>query len=141
MAHRNESYPEIFDVIICGCGPTGAMLSVLLSLYGVRHMVIEREAEINADPRGIALDEDGIRCLQACGIYDKIFTDIGQCMHRTSPPEDGGGAALFSNASSGMTRFQFVGGVHQDLSRKPFLSINYETVSNGKHFSSAHLLS
>lgn len=67
------------DVIVCGCGPTGAMLSVLLSQYSIPHVVLERDAEISADPRGIALDEDGIRCLQACGIYDKIFTDIGQC--------------------------------------------------------------
>lgn len=45
----------------------------------VCNVVLEREEAINTDPRGIALDEDGIRCLQACGIYDKIFTDIGQC--------------------------------------------------------------
>lgn len=71
--------PETTDVIICGCGPTGAMLSALLGRYSVSNVVIERDETINSDPRGIALDEDGIRHLQACGIYDKIFTDIGQC--------------------------------------------------------------
>lgn len=71
---------ETTDVVICGCGPTGAMLSVLLDRHGVRNIVLEREESVNTDPRGIALDEDGIRCLQACGIYDKIFTDIGQCL-------------------------------------------------------------
>ena len=71
------------DVIVCGCGPTGAMLSVLLSQYSIPHVVLEKETQINKDPRGIALDEDGIRYLQACGIYDKIFSEIGQC---ESPP-------------------------------------------------------
>ena len=74
-----DSKTEETDVIICGCGPTGAMLSTLLSQYSIRHVVIEKDTEINQDPRGIALDEDGIRCLQACGIYDNIFSDIGQC--------------------------------------------------------------
>lgn len=70
---------EETDVIICGCGPTGAMLSTLLGRYHVRNVVLERDPTITQDPRGIALDEDGIRHLQACGIYDKIFTDIGEC--------------------------------------------------------------
>ena len=65
------------DVVICGCGPTGAMLSVLLSQHNVSHVVLEKETDIAVDPRGIGLDEDGIRCLQACGLYDKIFADIG----------------------------------------------------------------
>jgi 2-polyprenyl-6-methoxyphenol hydroxylase-like FAD-dependent oxidoreductase len=66
------------DVVICGCGPTGALLSANLSRLGVRHIILEREADITTDPRGIALDEDGIRCLQGVGIYEKIFTEIGQ---------------------------------------------------------------
>ena len=71
---------ETTNVVMCGCGPTGAMLSVLLAKHGVRNIVLEQEESVNTDPRGIALDEDGIRCLQACGIYDKVFTDIGKCM-------------------------------------------------------------
>lgn len=70
---------ETTDVVICGCGPTGALLSALLGQYQIPNVVLEREATINTDPRGIALDEDGIRYLQAAGIYSKIFTDIGQC--------------------------------------------------------------
>lgn len=73
------SHMEETDVIVSGCGPTGAMLSTLLGRYQVPNVVLEREPTITRDPRGIALDEDGIRHLQACGIYDKIFTDIGGC--------------------------------------------------------------
>jgi 2-polyprenyl-6-methoxyphenol hydroxylase-like FAD-dependent oxidoreductase len=69
---------ESTDVVICGCGPTGAMLSAYLGQRSVRNIVLEREPDITQDPRGIALDEDGIRCLQGLGLYDKVFTEIGQ---------------------------------------------------------------
>ena len=67
------------NVIICGCGPTGALLSAYLGRESVHNVVLEREPDITTDPRGIALDEDGIRLLQVVGLYDQIFTDIGSC--------------------------------------------------------------
>ena len=70
---------ESTDVIICGCGPTGAMLSGYLGRYSVDNVVLERGENITTDPRGIALDEDGIRLVQGLGIYDRIFTEIGTC--------------------------------------------------------------
>ncbi|KAM0460205.1 hypothetical protein ACHAPV_004994 [Trichoderma viride] len=100
---------ETTEVIVCGCGPTGAMLSVLLSQYSIPHVIVEKESDVNADPRGIALDEDGIRYLQACGIYDKIFTEIGQCMGH----------------------FKFIGKEHHDLTEKPFMMMDYSTTEGG----------
>ena len=66
------------DVVICGCGPTGALLSALLCRLRVRHIIIEKEVQITTDPRGIVLDEDGIRIAQAVGIYRQLFEDVGQ---------------------------------------------------------------
>ncbi|KAG9194976.1 hypothetical protein G6011_00096 [Alternaria panax] len=109
MDSTMEIEPETTDVVICGCGPTGAMLSVLLANHGVRNIVLEREESVNTDPRGIGLDEDGIRCLQACGIYDEVFTDIGHCMGE----------------------FKFIGGVHKDLYKKPFMVMDYNTTEGG----------
>ena len=100
---------ETTDVIICGCGPTGALLAAHLGLRGVRNIVLEKEADITTDPRGIALDEDGIRALQGVGIYDKIYSEIGRSM--------------------GV--FNFIGGVHHDLQRKPFLRMTYGTTEGG----------
>lgn len=74
-----DSEYETTDVVICGCGPTGAILSAYLGQMSIPHIVIEKEAEITTDPRGIALDEDGIRMLQGIGIYDHIYSDIGTC--------------------------------------------------------------
>ena len=70
---------ETTDVIVVGCGPTGALLTALLGGFAVPNIVLEKEALITEDPRGIALDEDGIRLLQAVGIYDQVYTEIGSC--------------------------------------------------------------
>ena len=69
---------DTFDVVIVGGGPTGALLCAYLARQNGKHVILEREPEITSDHRGIALDEDGIRLLQGIGIYDKIFTEIGQ---------------------------------------------------------------
>lgn len=55
------------------------VLSALLGMMNVPNVVLEKEKDITTDPRGIALDEDGIRVLQSIGIYDKIYTEIGTC--------------------------------------------------------------
>jgi len=70
---------EETGVIICGGGPTGVVLSALLGALNVPNVVLEKENDITTDPRGIALDEDGIRILQSIGIYDRIYTEIGSC--------------------------------------------------------------
>ncbi|RFU31743.1 hypothetical protein B7463_g4613, partial [Scytalidium lignicola] len=100
---------ETTEVLICGCGPTGAMLSGYLGKLSVPNVVLEREPEITTDPRGIALDEEGIRLTQGLGIYDHIYKDIGTCMYQ----------------------FKFVGGRKHDLSRKPFMLMDYTTTEGG----------
>lgn len=70
---------ETTDVLICGCGPTGAMLSGYLDGMSVQNIALEREAEITTDPRGIVLDDDGIRFMQGLGLYEHVYTDIGSC--------------------------------------------------------------
>lgn len=75
VATKEEEY---FDVIICGCGPTGALLSAYLSQLRVKHVVLEKEQGITTDPRGIALDEDGIRIVQGIGKYEELFTEVGK---------------------------------------------------------------
>ena len=40
------------DIVICVCGPTGAMLAALLFRYSIQ-AVLEREQHVNTDPRGL----------------------------------------------------------------------------------------
>lgn len=88
-----ENTCETTDVIVVGCGPTGALLTALLAGFAVPNVVLEKEALITEDPRGIALDEDGIRLLQAVGLYDKVYSEIGSCELTPRPRP-------FSHASS-----------------------------------------
>jgi 2-polyprenyl-6-methoxyphenol hydroxylase-like FAD-dependent oxidoreductase len=67
---------ETTDVLICGCGPTGAMLSGYLDSMEVQNIVLEREAEITTDPRGIVLDDDVIRYLPGLGRYNDSQSGI-----------------------------------------------------------------
>ena len=75
---------ESTGVIICGGGPTGALLSALLGRMDVPNVVLEREADITTDPRGIALDEEGIRLIQSIGMYGRVYTRIAQCQQSNS---------------------------------------------------------
>jgi flavin-dependent dehydrogenase len=75
----SSAVDEEFEIIICGCGPTGALLSANLGRLGVRHLILEKESDITTDPRGIVLDEDGIRSLQGVGKYEALFRDVGKC--------------------------------------------------------------
>lgn len=99
---------ETTDVIICGCGPTGAMLSGLLGRMSVRNVVLEKEKEIVTDPRGIALDEEGIRLLQELGLYEKVHAEIGQHV----------GWALFTSGKNG-------------LMTRPFMQMRMGTTEGG----------
>ncbi|TKA60779.1 hypothetical protein B0A55_12547 [Friedmanniomyces simplex] len=75
LISRNAKFLRMYSVV----RPTGALLSALLGQLEVPNVVLEREPEITTDPRGIALDEDGIRCIQAAGMYDRIHSQIALC--------------------------------------------------------------
>ncbi|KFZ01298.1 hypothetical protein V500_00813 [Pseudogymnoascus sp. VKM F-4518 (FW-2643)] len=103
-----KKFSETTDVLIIGCGPTGAILSALLSEFAVPVIVLEKQAAITEDPRGITLDEDGIRLLQAVGLYDKVYTEIGSPI----------GRANFITSKD-------------DLQSRPFMTINLDTTEGG----------
>ncbi|KAJ5769581.1 monooxygenase [Penicillium odoratum] len=108
---------ESTEVLIVGCGPTGAMMSGYLGQLGVSNIVIEKESDINTDPRGIALDDDGIRLVQGLGLYEHIFTEIG----------------------STVSKVRFVSGNHHNLNANPFLV--FDTGSIEGHTSHVGVLS
>lgn len=64
------------DVLIVGLGPVGAALANLLGRLGVRTVVVERNTEILAAPRAIALDNEALRILQWVGLEDGDFDKV-----------------------------------------------------------------
>lgn len=61
------------SVVISGAGPTGLTAANLLGQAGIETLVIERNAATCAFPRAIAIDDEGLRILQACGLREEIL--------------------------------------------------------------------
>ena len=61
-----------YDVIINGCGPIGAMTSLLLAQGGLRVLTIERDLKVFNKPRAIVLDSEAMRILQFCGVAHQL---------------------------------------------------------------------
>jgi hypothetical protein len=85
LSYAMEIYEnlETTEVVVVGCGPTGALLTALLGNFGIENVVLEKQPHITEDPRGITLDKDGIRYLQSLGLYDKVYTEIGSRKYPT----------------------------------------------------------
>lgn len=67
---------ERWPVVIIGCGPVGLTLANLLGVHGIRALVLERNAGTADEPRAIAIDAEGLRTMQAAGLYDQVAPDM-----------------------------------------------------------------
>jgi 2-polyprenyl-6-methoxyphenol hydroxylase-like FAD-dependent oxidoreductase len=61
-----------FDVIIAGCGPTGAMLAAELRLHDVRVLVLEKETEPVSFVRIVALHMRSLELMAMRGLLDRV---------------------------------------------------------------------
>ncbi|KAF5720240.1 monooxygenase [Fusarium globosum] len=58
------------QVIIVGGGPAGLALGLSLARLKIHSVILEKEAEITTDPRGVFLTGDAVRILHSLGIND-----------------------------------------------------------------------
>ncbi|HST85440.1 MAG TPA: rifampin monooxygenase [Kineosporiaceae bacterium] len=63
----------MFDVIIAGCGPTGAMLAAELRLHDVRVLVLEKETEPRSFVRIVGLHIRSLELMAMRGLLDRIL--------------------------------------------------------------------
>ncbi|MGY0498612.1 FAD-dependent monooxygenase [Nocardia sp. FBN12] len=64
----------MFDVIIAGCGPTGAMLAAELRLHRVRVLVLEKESEpVSSLVRIVSLHVRSLELMAMRGLLDRIL--------------------------------------------------------------------
>ncbi|WP_328745481.1 rifampin monooxygenase [Streptomyces sp. NBC_00285] len=62
----------VFDVIIAGCGPTGAMLAAELRLHDVRVLVLEKETEPVSFVRIVGLHIRSLELMAMRGLLDRL---------------------------------------------------------------------
>ena len=68
-----DSSPSVFDVIIAGCGPTGAMLAAELRLHDVRVLVLEKETEPVSFVRIVGLHIRSLELMAMRGLLDRLL--------------------------------------------------------------------
>ncbi|MEW9528227.1 rifampin monooxygenase [Microbispora sp. NPDC049125] len=68
-----DSTPLTFDVIVAGCGPTGAMLAAELRLHDVRVLVLEKETEPASFVRIVGLHIRSLELMAMRGLLDRVL--------------------------------------------------------------------
>src|SRR4051812_6985920 len=86
----------MFDVIIAGCGPTGAMLAAELRLHDVRVLVVEKETEPVSFVRIVGLHIRSIELMSMRGLLDRLLE------HGRQRPVGGVFAAITKPAPAGL---------------------------------------
>ena len=66
-----------YDVLIVGCGPSGAILANMLNLKGYKVAIFDREKEVFHAPRAMMLDPESCRILNSIGIYHRMMENDG----------------------------------------------------------------
>src|SRR3954465_2495041 len=88
--------PLMFDVIIAGCGPTGAMLAAELRLHDVRVLVLEKETEPVSFVRIVGLHIRSLELMAMRGLLERILP------HGRRRPAGGFFAAIPKPAPKGL---------------------------------------
>lgn len=61
-----------YDAAVIGVGPVGGILANLLGRHGVRTLVLDRSAAAAELPRGVGIDAEIMRIVQAVGLADRL---------------------------------------------------------------------
>ena len=65
-----------YPVAIVGAGPSGLTLANLLGGYGIRTLLLERNATTVDEPRAVSIDDESLRTLQNAGVLDRVLPDV-----------------------------------------------------------------
>ncbi|XVQ89996.1 FAD-dependent monooxygenase [Microbispora siamensis] len=95
-ASAADRTPLMFDVIIAGCGPTGAMLAAELRLHDVRVLVLEKKTEPPSFIRIVGLHIRSLELMAMRGLLDRIL------QHGRQRPAGGFFAAIPKPAPKGL---------------------------------------
>ncbi|MFF4197143.1 rifampin monooxygenase [Nonomuraea sp. NPDC001831] len=88
--------PLAYDVVIAGCGPTGAMLAAELRLHDVRVLVLEKETEPKSFVRIVGLHIRSLELMAMRGLLERVLR------HGRRRPAAGFFAAIDKPAPKGL---------------------------------------
>lgn len=92
----SDRTPRTFDVVIAGCGPTGAMLAAELRLHDVRVLVLDKETEPVSFARIVGLHIRSLELMAMRGLLDRLLE------HGRKRPAGGFFAAIDKPAPDGL---------------------------------------
>ncbi|RQX08493.1 rifampin monooxygenase [Micromonospora arida] len=99
-----------YDVIIAGCGPTGAMLAAELRLHDVRVLIVERETEPPSAVRIVGLHIRSLELMAMRGLLERILP------HGRQRPASAFFAAIAKPAPQGLdSRYAYLLGIPQPV--------------------------
>ena len=102
--------PLMFDVIIAGCGPAGAMLAAELRLHDVRVLVLEAETEPASFVRIVSLHIRSLELMAMRGLLDRMLE------HGRRRPAGGLFAAIDKPAPRGLdSAYAYLLGIPQPV--------------------------
>ncbi|WP_354701739.1 3-(3-hydroxy-phenyl)propionate/3-hydroxycinnamic acid hydroxylase [Paraconexibacter sp. AEG42_29] len=104
-----------YDVVVCGLGPVGQLLALLLGDHGVRTLAFDRAAAPYPLPRAAVLDDEVLRILQSVGLDAAVLAE-SQVQPRASIVTAAGRAVEVLSAQDGL------------LGHPPLISINQPAV-------------
>lgn len=87
------------DVIIAGTGPTALALANLLGMRGVSAILVEKRESLIDYPRGVGLDDESFRTIQAMGLVDEVMPFT--IPHHVMRLVDGRGKVIMTNDPQG----------------------------------------
>ncbi|MFW2003756.1 bifunctional 3-(3-hydroxy-phenyl)propionate/3-hydroxycinnamic acid hydroxylase [Acinetobacter baumannii] len=64
------------EVLIIGAGPVGLLLANFLGAYGVKTLVLEKNATYEIEPRAVSIDDESLRSLQFIQLAEPFMQQI-----------------------------------------------------------------
>ncbi|RQX19114.1 rifampin monooxygenase [Micromonospora ureilytica] len=105
-----DRVPRTYDVIIAGCGPTGAMLAAELRLHDVRVLVLEKQTEPASAVRIVGLHIRSLELMAMRGLLERILP------HGRKRPAGAYFAAIAKPAPPGLdSRYAYLLGIRQPV--------------------------
>ncbi|MEW2427462.1 rifampin monooxygenase [Micromonospora sp. NPDC047644] len=110
LCAESPSTDRTYDVIIAGCGPTGAMLAAELRLHDVRVLVLEKETEPPSAVRIVGLHIRSLELMAMRGLLERILP------HGRRRPASAFFAAIPKPAPEGLdSRYAYLLGIPQPV--------------------------